>query len=590
MNVSTLGRYQIVALLGRGAMGTVYRAVDPAIERTVAIKTLNPDLPDENMAEVKERFLREAKSAGRLNHPNVVTVYDVGEAGGIAYIAMEYLEGKSLRQVLDSGQPQPLRSVVDIVAQIADALDYAQRFGIVHRDIKPANIMLSSGGHAKLTDFGVAYMPSSSMTQTGTVLGSPKYLSPEQCLGLPVDGRADIFALGVVLFEMLARKTPFEGPDITVFNLMQRICTEPAPRVTQVNREVPAAFDYILGRALAKRPEERYQRAAEFAGDLRNYQQLSQSATDQTVVAQGGAYEKTVLARSGAGPAEPAPSRPPADDPELQEKMAKLLEDLDAFSQNYDLESSRLAAAAQERAEAEARARAEEEAARQRPDATITPKSRSALIGLLQEQAKAKAQQRPARPSLQSVMALSAKMRQAFGYLVEFVSEFNAATPAFAGKLTLLYVGNLPEATLSRGFVDYRSTKVEDRQVVDYISLTCRMGSDEKRRITLNKEEARMLAQQLERAEIKFEQREIEHAFHKVPRVAFTIDCGMVARARLSADYNALAVDILCQNVGAVGAAKFRIAADRFGEDALEEFGKRLLGLPDRLAEIKLPG
>src|SRR5687767_3430976 len=583
MTVSTLGRYQIVSTLGRGAMGTVYRAVDPAIERTVAIKTLNPDLPDENLAEVKERFLREAKSAGRLNHPNVVTVYDVGEANGVAYIAMEYLEGKSLRQILDAG-PQPLRTVVDIAAQIADALDYAQRHGIVHRDIKPANIMLSPGGIAKLTDFGVAYMPSSSMTQTGAVLGSPKYLSPEQCLGLPVDGRADIFALGIVLFEMLARKTPFEGPDITVFNLMQRICTEPAPPITKVNREVPSAFDYILGRALAKRPEERYQRAAEFAADLRNHQQLTQSATDQTAITRPIAYEATVVARPGTAPGSPQPSQ--ADDPEMQEKMAKLLEDLDAFSQNYDLESSRLAAAAQERAEAEARAKAEEEA-RQRQDATTsTARPKSALIGLLQEQAKAKAQQRPARPSIESVMALNAKMKQAFAYLVEFVSEFNAATPAFAGKLTLLYVGNLPEPTLSRGFVDYRSTKVDDRQVIDYISLTYRMGTDDKKRVTLNKEEARMLAQQLERAEIKFEQREVEHAFHKVPRVAIAVDCSMVARARLTADYNSLAVDILCQNVGGVGATKFRIAADRFGEDALEELGKRILGLPDKLAGI----
>jgi serine/threonine protein kinase len=586
MNVSTLGRYQIVSTLGRGAMGTVYRAVDPAIERTVAIKTLNPDLPDENLAEVKERFLREAKSAGRLNHPNVVTVYDVGEAGGIAYIAMEFLEGKSLRQALDAGTI-PLRSVVNIAAQIADALDYAQRFGIVHRDIKPANIMLSPDGHAKLTDFGVAYMPSSSMTQTGAVLGSPKYLSPEQCLGLPVDGRADVFALGVVLFEMLARKTPFEGPDVTVFNLMNRICTEPAPRITQMNREVPPAFDYILGRALAKRPEERYQRAAEFAADLRNYQALSQSSTDQTLISQP-AYEKTVLARPGTPP-PPAPARPAAEDPEMQEKMAKLLEDLDTFSQNYDLESTRLAQAAQ--AAAEARAKAEEEERQRTLDSTTaSPKARSALIGLLQEQAKAKSQQHPNRPPLEAVMALSTKMKQSFAYLVEFVSEFNAATPEFGGKLSLLYVGNLPNPTLSRGFVDYRSTKIDDRQVIEYISLTYRMGTDDKKRVTLNKEEARLLQQQLERAEIKFESREVEHALHKVPKVAMTIDCSMVARARMTPDYNAMAVDILCQNVGGVGAAKIRIAADKFGEDALEEFGKRILGIPDKLAEIKLPG
>ena len=500
---------------------------------------------------------------------------------------MEFLEGRSLRQVLDAG-PIPLRTVVSIAAQIADALDYAQRFGIVHRDIKPANIMLSSDWHAKLTDFGVAYMPSSSMTQTGAVLGSPKYLSPEQCLGLPVDGRADVFALGTVLFEMLARKTPFEGPDITVFNLMQRICTEPAPRVTQMNREVPPAFDYILGRALAKRPEERYQRAAEFAADLRNYQALSQSSTDQTIISQP-AYEKTVLTRPGTPPPASPASRTAADDPELQERMAKLLEDLEVFSQNYDLESTRLAQAAQAAAEAKARAE-EEERQRTLDSTTASPKPRSALIGLLQEQAKAKSQQRPGRPPLEAVLALSTKMRQAFAYLVEFVSEFNAATPDYAGKLTLLYVGNLPDPTLSRGFVDYRSTKIEDRQVVDYISLTYRMGTDDKKRVTLNKEEARMLQQQLERAEIKFESREVEHAFHKVPKVAMTIDCSMVARARLAADYNALAVDILCQNVGGVGAAKLRIAADKFGEDALEEFGKRILGLPNKLAEIKLPG
>ncbi len=203
MTISMLGRYQIVSQLGKGAMGTVYRALDPAIERTVAIKILNSNLADENMGEVKERFLREAKSAGRLSHPNVVTIYDVGEAGGIAYIAMEYLEGRSLRQVLDSGASLPLHVISDIVAQIADALDYAQRSGIVHRDIKPANIMLSSAGVAKLADFGIASMPSSSMTQTGAMLGSPKYMSPEQVLGQPVDGRSDIFSLGVVLYEML---------------------------------------------------------------------------------------------------------------------------------------------------------------------------------------------------------------------------------------------------------------------------------------------------------------------------------------------------------------------------------------------------
>lgn len=587
--INMLGRYQIVSQIGRGAMGTVYRALDPAIERTVAIKTLNPDLPDENMAEVKERFLREAKSAGRLNHPNVVTVYDVGEAGGVAYIAMEYLEGQSLRQVLDSGSPISLHAIIDIVAQIADALDYAQRFGIVHRDIKPANIMLSPAGLAKLTDFGVAYMPSSSMTQTGTVLGSPKYLSPEQVLGLPVDGRADIFGLGVVLYEMLTRTTPFERPDITVYSLMQRICTEPVPRVTELNREIPAAFDSILARALGKRPEERYQRAGEFANDLRNYERFAQSAADKTMIAPAGSVEAAVVVRPGTAPGSPLPSRPPGDDAETQKKMAKLLEDIGTFSVNLEEEARRLAEETQARAEAEVKAKADGETGKQLQDSAATPKAKSALIGLLQEQAKAKARQHPAQPSLESVLALSAKLRQAFDYLVAFVHEFNAATPAFAGKLNLLYVGNLPEVTLGGGFVDYRTTRIEDKQVIDYIALTYRMSSEERARFTLNTEEARMLKLQLERAEIKFEEREVGHAFHKMPRVALSIECSMIARARLCADYNALAVEVLCQNVGAVGAVKYRIGAAEFNNDTVEEFGKHLLGLPNRFTTLKLP-
>ena len=173
----------IVSELGRGAMGAVHRAVDPLIERDVAIKTLLPNLPPEVMGEVRERFLREARSAGRLNHPNIVTIYDVGEQDGIAYIAMELLEGKSLQQILRETPRLPMATIADLVAQVADGLDLAQRFRITHRDIKPANIMVSADWRAKVTDFGVAHVASSSMTQTGSALGSPKYMSPEAVTG-----------------------------------------------------------------------------------------------------------------------------------------------------------------------------------------------------------------------------------------------------------------------------------------------------------------------------------------------------------------------------------------------------------------------
>ncbi len=583
MDITTLGRYQIVAQLGRGAMGTVYRALDPAIERTVAIKTLNPDLPDENMKEVKERFLREAKSAGRLNHPNVVTVYDVGETStGVAYIAMEYLEGKSLRQVLDTEAPPSVQAVVDIVAQIADALDYAQRYGIVHRDIKPANIMLSPSGLAKLTDFGVAYMPSSSMTQTGTVLGSPKYLSPEQVLGMPVDGRADIFALGTVLFEMLTGKTPFEKPEITVFSLMQAICTNQAPRITEIRRDLPVAFDTILNRALGKRPEERYQRASEFAADLRNYKRFAEVSSEQTMM---GRVDTTQIVRPAA-PEAPLP-HPAAPDHEMEQKLKSLLSDLDTFSTRIDQDQRML----EERARilAEAREKAEAEANQPSPDTTMARKARSALISQLQEQAKARTQQGADKPALEAVMALSAKLRQALDYLTDFVREFNAAAPAFSGKLSMPYAGNLPQVTLGDGFVDYRTTKFQDKEILDNVTLSYAMTSDQKPTVTVNKEEARILKLQLDRAQIKFLEREVKQFFQKVPGVELTIECKVPARVTLRVDHKTQIVDILCQNVAMIGASRFRFPADKFDEDVLDEFGKRMLGLPNRLSELKLP-
>ena len=243
MEQKTFGRYRVTGELGRGAMGTVYRAVDPLIEREVAIKTLLPTLPPEVMAEVRERFLREAKSAGRMNHPNVVTIFDVGEQDGVAYMAMEILQGRSLQQVLREEPRLPFERIADLVAQVADALDYAQQFQIVHRDVKPANVMVNDGWHAKLVDFGVAYVPSSTMTQTGTALGSPRYMSPEQVLGLPVDPRSDIFSLGVVLYEALTGVAAFDGDNVNA--IMYATVNSSPPPPSSHNRLVPAMLDGV---------------------------------------------------------------------------------------------------------------------------------------------------------------------------------------------------------------------------------------------------------------------------------------------------------------------------------------------------------
>ncbi len=269
-NQTKIGRYVVVSTLGQGAMGTVYKAVDPLIERTVAIKTINLNLSKDERVEFEERFYREAKSAGRLSHANIVTIYDVGETDDIAYIAMEYLEGESLREMLDSGVVLPVERISKIAARIASALSYAHENRVVHRDIKPANIMITPNRDVKIMDFGIAQISTGSRTQVGTVLGSPKYMAPEQVAGQPADGRTDIFALGVVLYEMLTGATPFNGDNLGA--IMYKVLNEePAPPST-LNARVPPVFDRIIGRALSKRPEDRYQTAREFARDLRNYE------------------------------------------------------------------------------------------------------------------------------------------------------------------------------------------------------------------------------------------------------------------------------------------------------------------------------
>ncbi len=267
-----IGRYTIDAELGQGAMGVVYKAVDPLIERTVAIKTIKLDLTEAELKNFEARFQQEAKSAGRLNHPNIVTIYDVGKAGDLAYMAMEYLEGRLLRELLDEHAALGLDRILDIAAQVADALAYAHRNGVVHRDIKPDNIMIVGDGRVKITDFGIAQMPASSATQAGTLLGSPKYMAPEQVTGQRVDGRADIYALGVVLYEMLTGESPFQADNIGA--LTYRIVHETPISPARLNPKIPEQLAGIAMKALAKDPDARYQDAADMAAELRRCKEM----------------------------------------------------------------------------------------------------------------------------------------------------------------------------------------------------------------------------------------------------------------------------------------------------------------------------
>jgi len=266
----TLGHYQIEREIGRGAMGMVYLGKDPRIGRAVAIKTmaLSSEFEATQLEEVKARFYREAETAGRLNHPNIVHIYDIGEEQELAYIAMDYLKGEDLGHFIKREALLPINEVLGIATQVAEALDYAHKQNVVHRDIKPANIIYDSKeGSVKVTDFGVACLTDSSKTKTGTVLGSPSYMSPEQVAGKRVDGRADIFSLGVTLYQLVTGHLPFEADSLG--SLMYKIANEAHVKPSKYRKGIPVCVSRIINKCMQKEPQKRYQSGGEMAAALK---------------------------------------------------------------------------------------------------------------------------------------------------------------------------------------------------------------------------------------------------------------------------------------------------------------------------------
>lgn len=265
-----LGRYQIEREIGKGAMGVVYLGKDPTIGRVVAIKTLalGEEFEGDALVDARARFFREAETAGRLQHPYIVTIFDAGEEHDLAYIAMEFLKGADLTQACRADQLLPVATVFSIVARVAEALDYAHAHNVVHRDIKPANIMFDPATDAvKVTDFGIARITDSSKTRTGLVLGTPSFMSPEQLAGKKVDGRSDLYSLGVTLFQLLTGALPLRGDSMT--ELMHKIASVEAPDIRQLRADLSPATARVVAQALQKRPEARYQTGRQFASDLR---------------------------------------------------------------------------------------------------------------------------------------------------------------------------------------------------------------------------------------------------------------------------------------------------------------------------------
>jgi serine/threonine protein kinase len=288
-----LGKYKIEKVLGKGAMGIVYKGVDPVLGRTVAIKTVLTSLLDIGMSEqVMARFKREAQSASRINHPGIVSVYEYGQDGDTAFIAMEFVNGDELEELLESGHKLRIEDTVKVIDQILDALGVAHEQGVVHRDIKPANIIVTKRG-AKIADFGIANMEDSSMTQMGEVLGTPNYMAPEQVYGQPVDGRTDLFAVGIILYQLLTGEKPFSGGSSAT--VMHRVVNNEPDAPSILNKLVPKGFDAVISKSMAKAPTDRYQTADEFQSALKDVlagnapaESANSTASANATVAEGG--------------------------------------------------------------------------------------------------------------------------------------------------------------------------------------------------------------------------------------------------------------------------------------------------------------
>ncbi len=286
-----LGKYKIMDQIGKGSMGTVYKARDQHIGRIVAVKTIKlPDTSDAEKKTLTERFKQEAMAAGNLNHPHIVTIYEYDEVDGIAFIAMEFVEGVELKSRLDNNEVFTESQIIQIMKQLLAALEYSHQHGVVHRDIKPSNLMITTDGQVKVTDFGIARLESSELTQAGVTLGTPSYMSPEQCTGQAVDARSDIFSAGVLMYQLLTGERPFTGPTIT--SILHKITQVSPPAPSQLNYAISSSLDLVVAKSLAKRPSERFPSAAAFADALtdaltnRENQAVSSSSRQDTSLQQ----------------------------------------------------------------------------------------------------------------------------------------------------------------------------------------------------------------------------------------------------------------------------------------------------------------
>jgi serine/threonine-protein kinase len=530
--------------LGRGSMGTVFRASDPLIERSVAIKTVDLGKLDDGTLQPRLRFLREAKAAGRLSHPGIVTVHDVGELEDVAFIVMELVEGRSVKDILDRGEEIPLAVALDIVRQAAEALDFAHRHGVVHRDVKPGNLMLTRQGMVKITDFGIARVDQTARTRTGILVGSPGYMSPEQLMGKAVDGRSDVFSLGAVLYELVTGRGPFDAEHREdVLALMNNITNRPHEPASRLNPKVPASLDAIIDRALAKKPADRYASAGKMAAELR-------ALTDWEV-------------------------RPVAGEPDI----AKLAANPNLVLPEFDLFAATTPAAPSATATVPVR--------KPGPPKPASAQAANGLLARLRQEAEqievTGGQDDTVTASVMRRFDVERRMRAALDFYQQLVRYLGIVKPEISHLYWLDGVGGFVGLKVADAFVDSRLRRDQGRPWLEAVMLTVVAIAPTTLQVECAPGETQVMMNRLATANLRYQAGDRPDAG---AAAALNVAGEVTMHVRVMADRDRGRIAFLCRNVAQFGPSNFVVDAGAVPDTLFEEFANYLLGQPSKFLTL----
>ena len=591
--LNKLGKYEIRRELGRGAMGIVYEGFDPFIERTVAIKTIQKSMIDKSEAqEILSRFRREAQAAGRLTHPNIVSVYEYGEDGDVAFIAMEYIVGIELKERFDKTFKFQINDSVKIMTQLLDALEYSHSRGVVHRDIKPSNILITKDGQVKIADFGIAKIESSELTQVGTVLGTPSYMSPEQFMGLAVDHRSDIYSAGVILYQFLTGERPFTGSNMTI--IMHKVLNQPPVSPRTLNPDLSEALQKVVEKAIAKRPEDRFQTAAEFMKALQVAAESSvsvakMSSSDATINVsstaqniQNNGIEQSILTDFNA---EDIEERLKKSKLEAKRKSGTVENEKQSDNSLWDFKLEFDQNIPPKEAGTKTAATSPAPIPVMLPDFQASASQSGLLAGLAQE---AKVRLDSKQVTLQESQAKAKRVDDALNRIVKFFLPFikhvNDVEPPI--NRTYRFDARTIYSNLKwRGaVVESRKQSISESALMDYIVFSVNLFAPEPVLLKRPWGPIETLKKELHHLRLRvIDDMETANKKPKHEWLEAQLAADFPVQIKFQGNYADSNISVMCRNLGAFGVSSYRLEPDEATPAFLDDLGLFLLGRSDKL-------